>query len=158
MRLDAIAVNVIQAPKLELQIMRYELSDYEWTAIKPMLPNKPRVVRRVDQVATCRCSLPVLLPHGRIRKAGNMNDLVLSGLKVQRAYAMRGVAPGTWHHPVDERRGRWSTPAAGLLALIPWTIDLRVALFAPLSSAISFKADASSAQAPMLCRSAYTIH
>jgi transposase len=28
--------------------MRYELSDYEWTAIKPMLPNKPRGVRRVD--------------------------------------------------------------------------------------------------------------
>jgi len=27
--------------------MRYELSDYEWTAIKPMLPNKPRGVRRV---------------------------------------------------------------------------------------------------------------
>ena len=25
--------------------MRYELSDYEWTAIKPMLPNKPRGVR-----------------------------------------------------------------------------------------------------------------
>jgi len=22
--------------------MHYELSDYEWTAIKPMLPNKPR--------------------------------------------------------------------------------------------------------------------
>jgi hypothetical protein len=28
--------------------MRYELSDYEWTAIKPMLPNKPRSVRRVN--------------------------------------------------------------------------------------------------------------
>jgi transposase len=28
--------------------MRYELSDYEWTAIKPMLPNKPRGVRRVN--------------------------------------------------------------------------------------------------------------
>jgi transposase len=28
--------------------MRYELSDYEWTAIKPMLPNKPRGARRVD--------------------------------------------------------------------------------------------------------------
>ena len=27
--------------------MRYELSDYEWTAIKPMLPNKPRGVRRI---------------------------------------------------------------------------------------------------------------
>jgi transposase len=28
--------------------MRYQLSDYEWTAIKPMLPNKPRGVRRVN--------------------------------------------------------------------------------------------------------------
>jgi transposase len=28
--------------------MRYELSDYEWTAIKPMLPNKSRGVRRVN--------------------------------------------------------------------------------------------------------------
>jgi transposase len=28
--------------------MRYELSDYEWTAIKPMLPNRPRGVRRVN--------------------------------------------------------------------------------------------------------------
>jgi hypothetical protein len=38
------AEGVIQAPKPELQIMRYELSDYEWTAIKPMLPNGPRGV------------------------------------------------------------------------------------------------------------------
>ena len=28
--------------------MRYELSDHEWTAIKPMLPNKLRGVRRVN--------------------------------------------------------------------------------------------------------------
>ena len=28
--------------------MRYELSDYEWTTIKPMLPNKPRCVRCVN--------------------------------------------------------------------------------------------------------------
>jgi len=28
--------------------MRYELSDYEWAAIKPLLPNKPRGVARVD--------------------------------------------------------------------------------------------------------------
>ena len=28
--------------------MRYELTEYEWTAIKLMLPNKPRGVRRVN--------------------------------------------------------------------------------------------------------------
>jgi transposase len=28
--------------------MRYELTDHEWTAIKPMLPNKPRGVARVN--------------------------------------------------------------------------------------------------------------
>ena len=28
--------------------MRNDLSDYEWTTIKPMLPNKPRGVRRVN--------------------------------------------------------------------------------------------------------------
>jgi transposase len=41
-------MDVIQAPKPELRITRYELSDCEWTAIKPMLPNKPRGVRRVN--------------------------------------------------------------------------------------------------------------
>jgi hypothetical protein len=47
-RVDGAARDVIQAPKLEARIMRYELSDYEWTAIKQMLPNKPRGVRRVN--------------------------------------------------------------------------------------------------------------
>jgi len=28
--------------------MRYELTDHEWSAIKPMLPNKPRGVPRVN--------------------------------------------------------------------------------------------------------------
>ena len=27
---------------------RYELSDFEWNLIKPLLPNKPRGVPRVD--------------------------------------------------------------------------------------------------------------
>ena len=31
----ALPENVIQAPKPEPRIMRYELSDYEWTEIKP---------------------------------------------------------------------------------------------------------------------------
>jgi len=39
---------VIQTPYLGDRIMRYELSDEEWTTIKPMLPNKPRGVPRVN--------------------------------------------------------------------------------------------------------------
>jgi hypothetical protein len=40
--------RVIQAPEPEPRIMRYELTDYEWDAIKPFLPNKPRGVPRVN--------------------------------------------------------------------------------------------------------------
>ena len=32
--------------------MRYEHSDYEWSVIRPMLPNKPRGVPRVDDRRT----------------------------------------------------------------------------------------------------------
>jgi transposase len=40
---------VIQAPKPDPEIiMRYELSDFEWAAIEPFLPNKPRGVPRVN--------------------------------------------------------------------------------------------------------------
>jgi hypothetical protein len=45
---DGVALDMMQAPKLELRIMRYELSDYEWCVINPMLPNKPRGIPRVD--------------------------------------------------------------------------------------------------------------
>src|SRR5664279_4158135 len=45
---DRIALAVIQAPKPEHRIMRYELTDYEWAAIRLFLPNKPRGVPRVN--------------------------------------------------------------------------------------------------------------
>lgn len=32
----------------ERRIMRYEFTDFEWTAIRPVLPNKPRGVPRVN--------------------------------------------------------------------------------------------------------------
>jgi hypothetical protein len=38
LRVDVAALEMIQSSKPEPWIMRYELSDYEWTAIKPMLP------------------------------------------------------------------------------------------------------------------------
>ena len=41
-------IGVIQAPEPEPRIMRYELTDFEWTAIRPFLPNKPRGVPRVN--------------------------------------------------------------------------------------------------------------
>jgi transposase len=40
--------DVIQALKLEPRIMRYEFSEYEWSCIRPMRPNKPRGVPRLD--------------------------------------------------------------------------------------------------------------
>jgi hypothetical protein len=45
---DGLAWRVIQAPKPEPRIMRYELTDYEWAAIKASLPNKPRGVQRAN--------------------------------------------------------------------------------------------------------------
>jgi hypothetical protein len=42
------AVDAIQAPKPEPRIMRYELSGYEWVAIKPMPSNKPRNAARLN--------------------------------------------------------------------------------------------------------------
>jgi hypothetical protein len=45
---EGIGLDVIQAPKLGLRIMRYELTDFEWTAIGLFLPNKPRGIPRVD--------------------------------------------------------------------------------------------------------------
>jgi transposase len=45
---DGIARDVFQAPKLEPWVVRYELSDSEGAAIKPLLPNKSRGVRRVN--------------------------------------------------------------------------------------------------------------
>ncbi len=41
--------RVIQAPKPGPRIMRYELTDDEWAAIKPFLANKPRGVPRVNE-------------------------------------------------------------------------------------------------------------
>jgi transposase len=40
--------NDFEPPNMELDFMRYELTDYEWSAIKLLLPNKPRGVARVD--------------------------------------------------------------------------------------------------------------
>jgi transposase len=45
---EGIGLDVIQATKPEPRIMRYELTDFEWAAIRSFLPNKPRGIPRVD--------------------------------------------------------------------------------------------------------------
>lgn len=41
-------IGVIQAPEPEPRIMRYELTDVEWTGIRPFLPTRPGTVPRID--------------------------------------------------------------------------------------------------------------
>ena len=57
--------------------MRYELTDHEWASIKPMLPNKPRGVPRVNDrrvlngifwvLRSLRSYQQSQRPHGRRR-------------------------------------------------------------------------------------------
>ena len=51
---DHIALVMIKALKLEPLIMRHELTDYEWTAVRLFLPNKPRGVPRVMPCSAIR--------------------------------------------------------------------------------------------------------
>ena len=57
--IDGAALHIIQAPKREPRMVRYELTDYEWAAIRRMLPNKARGVRRgtidVSSTASAGC-------------------------------------------------------------------------------------------------------
>jgi Putative transposase of IS4/5 family (DUF4096) len=92
---DVVARCVIQGPKPEPSIMRYELTDYEWTAIKPMLPNKPRGVPRAN------------------------DRRVLNGI----FWVLRSGAPwrdlpnalGPLHHLLQSLRSLGSSAAAGLV-------------------------------------------
>ena len=89
--------------------MRYELSDNEWTAIKPMLPNKPRGVRRVSDRRVLNGIFWVL------RSGAPWRDLpetymVLAPLVTIASFVGGGLASGTksWMRclPVMMRRYR----------------------------------------------------
>jgi transposase len=45
---EGIGLDMIQALEPGPRIMRYELSDFEWAAIRSFLPNKPRGIPRFD--------------------------------------------------------------------------------------------------------------
>jgi hypothetical protein len=56
---------VIQVPKLEPRIMRRDFTDHEWAAIKPLLPNKPRGVPRVNDRRVLKASFGSCDPADR---------------------------------------------------------------------------------------------
>lgn len=58
--------------------MDYELTDFEWTVIQPLLPNKPRGVARVDDRRVLNGIFWVLrtgapAPHRASRETGRYN-------------------------------------------------------------------------------------
>ena len=71
--------------------MRCELSDFEWAAIKPLLPNKPRGVARVNDRRmlngifwVLRSGAPCPCPSGlRVREkgCGVSGELSASGIR-----------------------------------------------------------------------------
>ena len=66
-------IGVIQAPEPGPRIMRYELTDFEWTAIRPFLPNKPRGVPRVnDRRVLNGIFLDIAVRRPMVRSAGEL--------------------------------------------------------------------------------------
>jgi hypothetical protein len=63
---------VPQTPQGETCILRDELTDYEWVAIRPLLPNKPRGVPRVDETASFGSCARVRYPSQMRNKNQNL--------------------------------------------------------------------------------------
>jgi hypothetical protein len=67
---DGARVDVIQAPKLDPRIMGYELSDYEWTAIKPQLANEKAIITELNQMtAKDRASTHLTVEQSKLNQA-----------------------------------------------------------------------------------------
>jgi hypothetical protein len=64
--IEGIGLAVIQATKREPRITRYELKDFEWTAIKSLVPNKPRGIPRVDDRARSGAALTRVFRHQQL--------------------------------------------------------------------------------------------
>ena len=77
--------------------MRYELSDYEWSVIGPMLPNKPRGVPRVRRPAhSQRHLLSLAIKCAVARFAGEIRS------SYHLLQSLRSSAPGgVWDRIMD---------------------------------------------------------
>lgn len=90
--------------------MRYELTDYEWTAIKPFRPNKPRGVRRVNDRRVLNASFwcCVQVRHGAIcRRTTVLAPLVTIASLGGGGLASRARSwvhwPGSWRCGANDR-------------------------------------------------------
>jgi transposase len=73
--------------------MRYELTDFEWTAIRPFLPNKPRGVPRVNDRRVLNCILWILRSGAPWRDLPE--DLGLTRPAITGSFVGEGLASGT---------------------------------------------------------------
>jgi transposase len=90
--------------------MRYELSDYEWAAIKPLLPNEPRGVPLVDD----RRVLNVIFGHCDQARHG---AIYLTALV---PYATRLISFVRWRRRVGEHPAKTKSQGTGLLQPLPY--------------------------------------
>jgi transposase len=82
--------------------VRYELSDFEWAAIKPLLPNKWRCVRRVNDRRVLNGIFWVLRsgPHA-LRIHPQMLDFPARTIQTQSAPENAGTKHLANQHPRD---------------------------------------------------------
>jgi hypothetical protein len=77
----------MHATKPEPRIMRYELTDHEWAAIKPMLPNKPRDVPRVNDRRVLNGIFWVLRSGGTVARSAQQLRPLYHSLQSLRSLA-----------------------------------------------------------------------
>ena len=68
--------------------MRHELTDYEWAAIKPFLPNKPRGVPRITSAGLYSRSIPFAARPRRRSTRSHLEAEAMTFVEAPSAYLL----------------------------------------------------------------------